>query len=481
VTRHHLAAVLATAGILVFAASAHARNPHCAGGIQYVVQGMRDKDRGNMEDYQRQMSKAIQQLEMCASEDGQDFEAIGYLGWAYAEVDSMKPAGKAFEIAIAGLQTKSDKKKVEWATTNRESYWATNFNKGIEAINAAQAAYPNYTQEPQSEADKSLRAEAGKKYSEAEAFLQKALALKPTDARTLRNLGAVHAFMGQWEAAEKYFNDGLKVSPDDADLKAAAASIRQSKAGGLVDAGKYDEAIAYYGALTQSDTKNPDLFLGLAEAHFKKAQAMQGDARKPEFKLAGDSYAKAGLLKTDNADLPFNAALAYQNASEYALAEAQWRRAIALRPEDNDAKSALGSTLAELKKYDEAAQVLHAAVVSDPKNKALHRQLGSVYTKAGMNVKGTEELMVFLALQNGTAAPDAAARAKEAPAGSDAAKMLASMGPPDQVNRWEADGSNYDTWFYWEKRQAMHFAADGRQAQKSDWSSPALKSTAGKK
>ena len=29
---------------------AEARNPHCAGGIQYVVQGMRDKEKGNTED-----------------------------------------------------------------------------------------------------------------------------------------------------------------------------------------------------------------------------------------------------------------------------------------------------------------------------------------------------------------------------------------------------------------------------------------------
>ena len=35
--------------------AAHARNPHCAGGIQYVVQGVKDKEKGNLEDYRRQM------------------------------------------------------------------------------------------------------------------------------------------------------------------------------------------------------------------------------------------------------------------------------------------------------------------------------------------------------------------------------------------------------------------------------------------
>jgi tetratricopeptide (TPR) repeat protein len=442
---------------------------------------MRDKDKGNIEDYARQMKKAVQTLELCSSEDPKDYEAIGYLGWAYAEVDSMRLAGQAFKKAIDGLAAKGDKKKVEWATQNRESYWATAFNEGIKSINAAQAAYPNYLEEAKSDADKSLRDEAGKQYTIAERHLQGALDLKPGDARTLRNLGAIHAFMGNWDKAEPYFVEGLKAAPEDADLKAALASVRQSKAGQLVDAKKYDEAIAYYGTLIEADPSNADLQLGLAESHFKKAQALEGDARKPEFKLAGDAYAKAGMLKPDNADLPFNAALAYQNAGQYPLAEAQWRRAIQIRPEDNDAKSALGSTLAELKKYDEAIQVIHGAVVADPKNKSLHRQLGAVYTKAGLNVKGTEELMVFLALQNGTPAPDVSARAKEAAGGSDAGKALAAMGAPDQINRWEADGAHYDTWFYWEKKQALHFAADGRQAQKSDWSSPALASTAGKK
>src|SRR5437867_3400177 len=93
---------------------AEARNPHCAGGIQYVVQAMRDKDKGNAEDYAREINKAVQQLEQCQGEDPIDFEAIGYLGWAYAEVDSACLAGKAFAASIKGLEAKGDVKKVDW-------------------------------------------------------------------------------------------------------------------------------------------------------------------------------------------------------------------------------------------------------------------------------------------------------------------------------------------------------------------------------
>src|SRR5712692_3322593 len=88
---------LATAAALLLAAGvASARNPHCAGGIQYVVQGLKDKERGNTEDYSREMNKAVEQLTLCSTEDATDFEAVGYLGWALAELDSAGPAGDAF-------------------------------------------------------------------------------------------------------------------------------------------------------------------------------------------------------------------------------------------------------------------------------------------------------------------------------------------------------------------------------------------------
>jgi len=114
-------AVVALVGCAV--APAWARNPHCAGGIQYVVQATGEKQKQNYEESNRLMLKAVQQLEMCSTEDPKDFEAIGYLGWAYAEVDSACAAGKAFQTAIDGLTTKGDKKKLELAVNHRYQYF----------------------------------------------------------------------------------------------------------------------------------------------------------------------------------------------------------------------------------------------------------------------------------------------------------------------------------------------------------------------
>jgi tetratricopeptide (TPR) repeat protein len=460
---------------LALAGTAEARNPHCAGGIQYVSQALRDKEKGNTDDYRREITKAVQQLEQGAAEDPKDLEAIGYLGWAYAEVDSACKAGDAFAKAIAGLNERGDKKKAEWAANNRDSYWALAFNDGIAKINSAQTSYPEFTKKPASPAEEAQKTDAAKKYQDAILSMRRASCLNPGDARAMRNLGAVYAFMGEYEQAEQAFRDGLKIAPRDSELVNSMRAIQVNRANEMVEKKNYDQAINSLQALIKENPSDGNLRLGLADAYFKRAQGLEGDARKPDFKAAGDAYAKAAELKPADADLWFNAALSYQSAGECKLAEPLWRQTLKARPQDVDAMSSLGSCLADLKKFDEAVGVLHQAVMSNSKDKNLHRQLGAVYTKAGNNAKGTEELMVYLALQNGQPAADP--KSGTAPAGSAAEKTLKSMGPPEQLNPWEADGEKFQTWFYWSKNQAFHFKG-GALVQKSDWSAPSAKAAA---
>jgi tetratricopeptide (TPR) repeat protein len=455
--------------VMMGAGAALARNPHCSGGILYVTQGMRDKDKGDAEGYARQMAKAVNELQQCSTEDPNDFEALGYLGWAYAEIDSGCAAGQAFNASIAGLTAKGDKKKAEWATNNRNSYWARSFNEGINHIQSAQTAYPDFLKPAADEAEKSLKGEAEKHYQQALASLGRAACLKQGDSQTMRNLGSVHAFMGDYLKAEAVFQDGLKQAPGDTMLTDALKAVRTNYARSLVDAKKYDEAIAYFADLLKSDPNNGDHHLSLGDAYFRRAAAKEGEARAADFKLAGDAYAKAGEFKPADADLPFNAALAYQNCGMWDKSEAQWRLALKLRPDDDEVLSSLGAVLAEQKKYDEAIRTLHRAVLLKPDKKNLHRQFGAIYTKAGNNGKATEELMVYLAMQNGQPAADPAAAAKAAREGSAAAKTFASEGNPDQVIPWSAEQEKYETWIYLAKKRAYTFKA-GSLVTKSDWS-----------
>jgi tetratricopeptide (TPR) repeat protein len=447
---------------------------HCAGGIQYVVQGLKDKERGNTEDYAREMNKAVDQLVACANEDPADLEALGYLGWAYAELDSAGPAGQWFQKSIDGLCSKGDKKKCEIVTTNRESYWARAYNEGIKRIGDAQSAWPDYTKTPSAE-EQALKTEATKQYDAAILSLTRAKLLKPTSALTIRNVATAYALMGRYDEAEAVLVNGQKEAASDsavAGFADALRTVRANKAGALLDAKKFDEAIAYYQQLAKSEPGNGDILMGLGSALFNRANTKQDAARRADFKLAGEAYAKAFEVKPANTDLGFNAALAYQSAGELALAEAQWRAVLKQTPEDPEALSSLGSTLADMQKFEEAVQVLQKAVNLKPDNKTYFRQLGAVYSKAGNNAKSTEMLMVFMAMNAGKENGDVAAAVKSAKAGSAAANTAAAMGAPDKVFDWESDGRKLQTWMYAAKKQSFTFDVANGMAlvQKSDWS-----------
>lgn len=467
--RHAIVPALLAVALLGGVLPAEARNPHCAGGIQYVVGGLRDKEKGNLEDYQRQFVKAVQQLEQCASEDPEDAEALGYLGWAYAELDSCGPAGKAFAAAIDRLKTKNDPKKAAVATNNRDSYWANKFNDGIGKINNAQAAYPEFTKEPDNDADRTLKDEARKRYDEAIVSLTKASLLRPNHAQTIRNLGSVYVFLGDFKKATEVYTAGLAAVPGDSTLAASLKVARTNYAGQLLEQKKYDEAVAFYQELLRSDANNGDLWAGMADAIFQQAQKAAGDPQKTAFKSAGDAYAKAFEFNKQNCDLAFNSALAYQNARELASSEGMWRKAIECKPDDPDAMSSLAAVLAEQKKYADAQAVLLAGLDRHPQSKTLHRQLGGVYTNAGQNAKANEELMIFLAMQNGQPVPDPVTAAKSSgAAGAAGVKALTEKGNPDAVIPWEASGEKYDSWFYWSKKIALHFKG-GLLIVMSDW------------
>lgn len=470
--RQTVAAV--AAALLLVAGVASARNMHCAGGIQYVVQGLKDKERGNTEDYAREMNKAVDQLAACANEDPADLEALGYLGWAYAELDSAGPAGLWFQKSIDGLGAKGDKKKLEIVLNNRESYWARAYNEGIKRIGDAQSAWPEYSKTPSGD-EQALKAEATKQYDAAILALTRAKLLKPTSASTIRNLATAYALMGRYGEAEAVLRNGQKEAAADSavgQLGDALRTVRANTAGALLDAKKFDEAIAYYQELVKAEPENGDILMGLGSALFNRASTKQDAARRADFKLAGEAYAKAFAVKPANTDLGFNAALAYQQAGELALAEAQWRAVLKQTPEDPEALSSLGSTLADMQKFEEAVQVLQRAVNLKPDNKTYFRQLGAVYSKAGNNAKSTEMLMVFMAMNSGKESADAATATKSAKAGSAAANTATSMGAPEKVLDWESDGRKLQTWIYVAKKQGFTFDVANGMAlvQKSDWS-----------
>lgn len=456
--------ILATCGL----GTAEARNPNCAGGIQYWVQAMADKGKGNFDDYRREITKAVQRLEMCVVEDTTDYEALGYLGQAYAEVDSPGPAGRAFAASIHKLAQKGDKKKVEQITSYRDHYWYLSFNEGVTNTQNGQEGYPDFAKAPADPADSVAKREASEKYQLALKSFTRASLVKPDDADTYRNLGTVYSIIGELDRAEHILQEGLKIAPSDSALLLTLRHTRVKRAVELMERGDFNDAVRMYDEFIKSDSSEQQMWVRRAEARFQLAQSFLDEERTIHFKAAGDDYVQAAAIKP-NVDVLFNAANAYENADEFVLAEQALKAAQKIEPENTNVLRVLGSTLMELKKYDEAIKVLHRAVLLEPKNQVHHLLLGNAYTKAGNSDQGTAEVMVFLALKKGQTVDDAAVEAKKAAARTDAAKILASMGGPDQLNHWEGDGDQYATWFYWSKKQAFHFK-DGVLVQQSDWS-----------
>ena len=470
------------------AGAAWARNPHCAGGIQYVVQGLRDKEKGNAEDYLREMNKAVDQLSLGATEDPADYEAQGYLGWAYAELDSAGPAGVAFTSAMAGAQAKGDKKKIDAIQANRDHYWSIAFNDGIKNIQDAQQFL-----------DAGAKDDAAKTFAVAITKLTRASQLRSGHPQTIRNLATAYALAGDNNGAETTLRAGIVSAAADTSshiLAEALRTVRANKALALVDAKKYDEAITYYLELTKEDAGNHDLWMGLGNSYYSRAGTRADAAKKADYKSAADAYSKAYQLKTSDMNVAFNAALSYQNAGEVGMAEAQWRTVLKVTPNDPDALSGLGAVLADEKKYDEAVELLHRAVLINPKEKIFHRQLGAVYSKAGNNEKSTQELLCYLALQRGIPVSDAETYLTFVHTGTPQGNTMQSLGKPDAIYQWAENDAQVSTfkiqtvdqtvggktikvtqlppanvvesWFYWSKNLAFHFKG-AAVFGKSDW------------
>ena len=195
---------------------------------------------------------------------------------------------------------------------------------------------------------------------------------------------------------------------------------------------------------------------------------------KPDFKRAGDELRpKAGASRSSRATPTSSSTPRWPSRTrrDYAPAETQWRDFLKIKPSETEAMSALGSVLAEMKKYDEAAAVLHQALLLKPEGEDPAPPAGRRLLQAGNKPKSYEEMVVFIALERGTPAEDAAAAAQKAPAASDAAKLLATMGAPEELRYWEAEGQKYETWFYWQKNVAYTLQG-GKQVAKSDWGAP---------
>jgi tetratricopeptide (TPR) repeat protein len=428
---------LALLVLAVSAGAAAARNFHCAGGIQYVIQGTKQKDKGNaandpelLADAKRIFGKAVAQLTTCVTEDPNDSEAWSYLGWAYAEVDSAAQSGAAFDEAIKRLA--NDPKPLEIARQNRKSYWVQYYNAGLSKYKEADAIIP-VAEILESKDPKVDQAKA--KLAESEVAYRKAVAISSKELAAYNSLAVVLALQGKFDEASTVIDQGLAIDPNDADLLKRKESMTTNNVTKLLKGGDYDGALAL---MDKQMAKNGDDYGTLvlaAQTSFEQAQKLEekkDPGAKAAYSRAQGYYGRAAAVAPDAAnkrDMSYNQAVAAQNTGDELM----------------------------------GAKLTFGLVQDNPKDKALHGMLRGFYDRLGSKKKADDEVWVILGLNdNATAVTDIAAYTAKVVKTTEAGKTLASQGPPEEVKQFKSGETQIDLWYYWSKKLCFAFTG-GRQ------------------
>lgn len=106
--------------------------------------------------------------------------------------------------------------------------------------------------------------------------------------------------------------------------------------------------------------------------------------------------ALAAFQQTQDAAAKFSRAVALQQQGKLDEAAAEYRAALALKPDYPEAQANLGVTLARLGKYDEAIAAYETALKLAPHLTPILLNLGIAHYRAGQHAKAAEALKSFL-------------------------------------------------------------------------------------
>lgn len=426
---------LALLALVTFAGSAAARNFHCAGGIQYVIQGTKEKDKGNLEDAKRIFGKAVGQLATCVKEDPDDKESWSYLGWAYAELDSAELAGSAFDEAEKRLA--ADPKLLERAKQNRKSYWVGYYNAGLQKYKDADAIMP--VKDILNSSDPKVAAAKAKLAESAESF-RKANLLSKKEISTYNNIAIVLALQGRFPEAAAVIEQGLLIDPNNAELKNRKDSMVGNQVVERLKKGDYEAALTTIDQMLERAPGDYGLLVQGAQTAFENAQKLE-EKKDPGAKAAyaraqsyyGRAAAAAGVANEagNRKDMIYNQSIAAQNAGAYL----------------------------------ESAKLVFGLVQDNPKDKALHGMLRSAYDRMGSKKKADDQVWVILGL-NDTATPvaDVPGYLAKVAKASDAGKALTANGAPEEVKQFKSGDTRIDLWYYWAKKLVFAFAGNKQVA-----------------
>lgn len=191
---------------------------------------------------------------------------------------------------------------------------------------------------------------ANKKYAQATAALQQAIALDPTNATAFTYLGNTYAAQNKNSQALKSYQDSLALDPTQGAVYTDVGNVYLSTK-------QYPQA----------------------EQQFKTAMKLD-----PTDTLA-----------------PYTLGLTYQQAGNYTQAEATFKKVIGMSGTTSaDPYWALGANYVDQKNYQAAIPVLQQAITINPKLNDAYRQLGVAYAALGDTAQAQKQVTALTALNS---------------------------------------------------------------------------------
>ncbi len=190
---------------------------------------------------------------------------------------------------------------------------------------------------------------AGAKFDEARSAYQLAIACEPHYAAAHFNLGNLNYRAGEFELALRNYQEAIDIRPDFADALVAMANTFDSLGRIAEAAESYQRALAI----------NPDY----AEIHFNLGMLAMSQGRHTE---AVESLLRAVELKPDFAQARQTLVIELRKLEDLDVAEASYRRALAIEPENDGILYELAMLLLARDKAREALQLLMPALERAP-------------------------------------------------------------------------------------------------------------------
>jgi Flp pilus assembly protein TadD len=238
-----------------------------------------------------------------------------------------------------------------------------------------------------------------KQYEPAERYLTEALRLKPTDVPTLRALARLARAQGELEKALSYLVQARRVSPESPAVlyDFGVTALRMDL---------YLDALPPLEKIHSAYPREPNFTYALAAARLRNGENAAAvnllrsyvGARPDDpagFYLLGagllalKQYAETqrvleqSLKLKPDADAEYLLGLVQYELGNRLAAIATLRKVVAVKPDHAGAHTALGTAYREEGNFAEARATLERAVTLDPHDLRAHYQLGLVYAKLG--------------------------------------------------------------------------------------------------